>query len=147
MATTTATATASASAETAALGALLGFVHTQSAAIKRCTVHCFDGLLSLCRGAHRDKSEAARLTRRTVGHDVDVGNLTDACECLTHGVDRGRKGKVADVKTRSHDFSSLARGSITPPVEALVCQCLPSNRPRDQQQDRSGEIRYVHTLP
>jgi hypothetical protein len=84
-ATTTAIATAAAMAATAAeaaaattLRTLFRLVDAEGATVETRTVHGLDGLLGLGRRTHRDKPESTRLTRRAIGHDVDVRDLADA---------------------------------------------------------------------
>ncbi len=138
-------ATASESATTTTtLRALFGLVHAEGATIEVRAVHGFNGLLGLGRRPHRHEPESARLTRRTVRHDMDVRDLADAREGLANGLSGGRKRQVADIQTRSHVslFSRLrprvrlrsARPSTWDPIDR-----------RKSDPGRGGEIRRVDT--
>jgi hypothetical protein len=90
--TTAATATApTAATETTPLGAFFGLIDPQRSTVERRAVHGLDRLLRLCRRAHRNEPKASRLTRGSVGHDVNVRYFSDACKRLAHGLVRGRK--------------------------------------------------------
>ena len=133
---------ATATATAATLRTLFRLVHAERATVEVRAVHRLDGLLGLGRRPHRHEPEATRLTRRTIGHDVDVRDLADAREGLAYGLSGGRKRQVADIQTRSHVslFSRLrprvrlrsARPSTWHPIDRRKSEARPRwrNPPR-----------------
>jgi hypothetical protein len=93
-AATTAAAAAeatTATAATTALGTFLSLVDAQRATVEVGTVHGRDRSLRLLLRSHRDETKAARATRFAIGHDVRVGDLAGARECLAQDVRGGVK--------------------------------------------------------
>jgi hypothetical protein len=143
-ATTVAAAATESAAATTTLRTLFRLVHAERTTVEVRAVHRFNGLLGLGRRTHRDEPEPTRLTRRAVGHDMDVRDLADAREGLTNGLSGGRKRQVADIQTRSH-VSLFSR--LRPRVRlrsARPSTRLPIDR-RKSAPGRGGEIRRVDT--
>jgi hypothetical protein len=82
---------AAAATEPTPLGAFFGLIDPQRPTVERRAVHGLDGLLRLCRRPHRNEPKASRLTRGSVGHDVNVRYVSDTRKRLAHGLVRGRK--------------------------------------------------------
>jgi hypothetical protein len=87
----TAAATWAAATKAAALGPFFSLIHSQRPTIERGTVHGFDRLLRLRRRPHGDEAEASRLTRGSIGHDVNIGHFSDARKRLANGFVGGRE--------------------------------------------------------
>jgi hypothetical protein len=90
-ATAAPTPATAAATEATPLGAFFGLIDPQRPTVERRAVHGLDRLLCLCRRPHRNEPKASRLTRGSVGHDVNVRYFSDARKRLAHRLVRGRK--------------------------------------------------------
>jgi len=84
--------------------AFFGFVDFERPAVEQRAVHVRDRLLRGVARAHRHEAEAARLPGLPIGYDVHVGDLTERRKSSANGVVRRVEGKVANIKTITHDF-------------------------------------------
>lgn len=115
--------TAAAEATAAAFLTRLRLVDAQRTTIEVGAVHRLDRGLRVRVVRHLDEREAARATRVTIEHDLDLGHLTAiGAECRTQDVLGGLKGEVANVQSRTHRsddlFSLLRTGSSRGPKGA-----------------------------
>jgi hypothetical protein len=86
-----ATTTGATATKAAALGAFFSLIHSERPTIERGTVHGFDRLLRLRGRPHGDEAEASRLTRSSIGHDVNIRHFSDARKSLANGFVGGRE--------------------------------------------------------